>query len=96
MEKFPHLFLPESMTKTVPFPEPDHCTCDVTEGKWLLAVEEGYVLLTHETCNKPLYPDLMETVVMDESIQVTMTPEKETCSCRGTCDCTYWLGLKGV
>lgn len=96
MSGLPHLFLPESMTKTVKFPEPDHCTCDISEGKWRLAVEEGYVLLTHEVCNKSLPPDLMESVVMDESIPVTITPEKETCSCRDTCDCTHWLVLKGA
>jgi len=96
MHKLPHLFLPESMTTTVPMPEPDHCTCDVTQGTWDLEADDSGLSLTHSVCGKSLQTDLMEAVVMDQPFKVTMTPEKDDCHCRYSCDCTVWLTLKEI
>lgn len=94
MHKLPHLFLPDSLTTTVEIPVPEHCTCESPAGAWRMTVEEGYVHLIHTICNLPLYGDLMQAVVMDDPIFVTLTSTKEPCCCPESCDCDYWLVLK--
>lgn len=95
-QHLPHFILGPEWTTTVPIPEPDVCLCNIAEGTWQMTVEEGHVQLTHSVCGKPLMSDLMQSVVMDIPLTVTITPEKEICCCPESCDCDYWLTLKGA
>lgn len=77
-------------------PEPDHCTCNTTGGTWTLEADGSGIGLQHDACGKPLLHDYLERVTCGRPFVVTLTPEVDNCQCRGRCDCTVWLTMKGV
>lgn len=82
-------------------PDPDDlgCQCPPGDNRFLLAIEEGGIILTHAACGKQPaahWGDWQEVVTMDTPIPVTA---KWATDCDGSrwhgggtpCDCDHWI-----
>lgn len=84
-------------------PDPDDlgCQCPPGDNRFLLAIEEGGIILTHAACGKQPaanWGDWQEVVTMDTPIPVTA---KWATDCDGSrwhgggtpCDCDHWIEI---
>lgn len=83
----PHLFIPANRVTTVEIENP-YCECKIDEGTWGLEIDEGGILLKHDTCGKSFPIDYFDGLFTAVPIKVMISPDKETCHCYpNSCDC---------